>query len=266
MALPLRISQTAKQVWRTEEQAFVAGASWVPLGPAQAVVHPEIPEVWDASFVARVRKPTDPRSLVSAATRLLRSSGCGHVKILLDDPADFAHAGNAFRQAGLGERAYVTMNIRRLPRVPLPGGRIAIHAVRGRRERAALARVRDSVRRESSWYAPEVSDALDRWEDIQAEHLDLTWLVAFLDDEPAGAVGLLVTPDGASLQSLATVPRLRRRGVASALVHEVVRRGLERGAPWVSLLTDRDDTPRMLYRSLGFREVGEVREYLRALT
>lgn len=265
VALSLRTSRLARDVWNTEVQSFVAGARWIPVPGGRAIIHPQLPEVWDASFVAHVSDPPDVRALVDASTRVLRAAGCGHVKLLVDDAGQFPTTGSSLRRLGLGERAYVTMSTRRVPPPAPARGEVVVHAVTTRRERGAMARVRDAVRRESSWYAPEVSRALDAWEDLQAATLDLTWLCAFLDGEPAGAVGLLVAEGGASLQSLATVPRLRHRGVASALVREVVRRGLARGAPWVSLLTDRDDTPRHLYRALGFREVGEVREYLRAL-
>lgn len=265
MALPLNAVRLARQVWHTEEQAFVAGASWVPVSQGQAVLHPEIPEVWDASFVGRLPPEVDARRLVSDTRRLLLDAGCGHVKIVVEDPRGFATVGRELRRLGLGERAYVTMLIRRMPTTRAGRAPVVVRAVRTRQDRAWMAEVRGAVRREAPWFAPEVSGALDAWEDLQAATLDLTWLVAWLDGEPAGAAGLLMTEDGASLQSIATVPSLRRQGVASALVREVVRRAFARGAPWVSLLTDRDDHPRWLYRKLGFREVGEVREYLRAI-
>ncbi len=243
----------------------MAGAEWEALSDAEVITHPALPEVWDASFVSHVAPQADPVRLLSESEAALRRAGCGHVKIVVDDPVVAARIGPDLRGLGLGERVYVTMATHGLVRLSLRDPRIQIRPVADVASRAALAEVRDDVRREAPWYSPEVSHALDLWEDTQAAALDLTWLVAFYDDTPAGAVGLLLTADGASLQSLATRPALRRRGIASHLVDEVVRRGLGAGRRWVSLLTDRDDRPRHLYARLGFEVVGEVREYLRAL-
>jgi ribosomal protein S18 acetylase RimI-like enzyme len=265
VATPLHGARITRRVWLTEEAAFVAGARWTPVGEAQAIVHPELPEVWDASFIGRVPPDADPRRLLEVARHHLSKQGCGHVKILLDDAACFPTVGSSLGRLGMLRRAYATMLTRRLPPDPEPRGRFRIQRIRSAEDRAVMAEVRDAVRRQAPWYAPEVSRALDAWEDLQASTLDLVWLVGYLDEEPAGAVGLLLTDDGASLQSLATVPALRRRGVASALVHAVVSEGLARGAPFVSLLTDRDDMPRRLYRGLGFEDVGEVHEYLKAI-
>ncbi|RMG13346.1 MAG: GNAT family N-acetyltransferase [Deltaproteobacteria bacterium] len=266
MAVSMGSEGLAQRVWRTEEQAFVAGARWRPLSDAEVVVHPALPEVWDASFVSHVAADADAERLSREAQAALTRAGCGHVKIILSDPALFGRLGSALRRLGLGERAFVTMVCRRVPLLDRPDPRIEIRAVADAPTRAAMAEVRDDVRREAPWYAPEVSRALDLWEDLQARTLDLTWLVAYYDEVPVGAVGLLLTSEGASLQSLATRPAYRRRGVASHLVQEVVRRGLAEGRAWVSLLTDRDDRPRRLYARLGFDVVGEVREYLKAIS
>lgn len=265
MALSLRASRYTQQVWFTEEQAFVAGAPWTLVHGGRAIVHPELPEVWDASFVSHLRPPFDVRRFLDESSEVLRRAGCGHLKILVDQPAVNHEVGAELLRRGLSLRSYVTMSTRRLPPLRSPRPPVMVRAVRTAEDRRAMALLRDEVRKEAPWYAREVSDALDTWEDLQASTLDLTWLLAWYEGEPAGAVGLLFTPGGASLQSLATAPRLRDRGVGSTLVREVVSRALARGARWVSLLTDRDDRPRQMYRRLGFSEVGEVSEYLRSL-
>ncbi len=256
----------AREVWRSEESAFVAGATWAPVGGAYAIVHPQVPEVWDASFVGRVPPFADPRRLLAGARQHLANHGCGHVKILLDNPATFATVGLGLKRRGMFRRVYTTLVTQSIPpEQPTKLGRVRVEPVSSPVDRKIRSSIREAVRRQSAWYAHGVGDALDTWEDIQEATLDMTWLVAYLDDEPAGAAGLLMTDNGASLQSLSTVPTLRRRGVASALIREVVKRGLQRGAPFVCLLTDVNDSPHRLYKKLGFRDVARVHEYIQAI-
>ncbi len=243
----------------------MAGERWAPVGGAQAVVHSQVPDVWDASFVSRVPPSASPGLLLDEARRHFVRHGCAHVKILIDDPDAVTVVGSGLCRRGMLKRAYATLQTRKIPMEQPAQGRIRIEPVSSKGDRRLLARVRDQVRRQAPWYTKEVSEALDAWEDIQRTSLNLTWMIAFLDEVPAGAAGLLLTDDGASLQSIATAPRFRRRGVASALVRDVVRRGLEAGAPFVSLLTDAGDSPRRLYRKLGFRDVGEVHEFLQVV-
>lgn len=261
----MKDSSLARRAWRVEESAFVAGAPWRAIGGAGAIVHPEVPEVWDAAFIARVPIDADPKQLLNEGRRHMASQGCGHLKILIDDPHVFSTVGLSLGRRGLFRRIFSTLCTHSVPPKQASKGAVHVEPVRTPGDRAVLAQVRDAVRRQAPWYTKDVSRALDAWEDVQQAALDLTWLVAFLDEVPAGAAGLLMTEDGASLQSLATVPSLRRQGVASGLVREVVRRGLDGGAPFVSLLTDTYDSPRRLYKRLGFRDAGHVHEFLQAL-
>jgi ribosomal protein S18 acetylase RimI-like enzyme len=62
------------------------------------------------------------------------------------------------------------------------------------------------------------------------------------------------------VDSLATDPALRRRGVARALLAAAGQVARERGLPEVALETELDNSAaRALYRSAGFEEVGELR-------
>jgi ribosomal protein S18 acetylase RimI-like enzyme len=73
-------------------------------------------------------------------------------------------------------------------------------------------------------------------------------------DEGAG-VGLAVCESGwAGLYCVATRADARRRGIAGALVHALVRWAGERGARGVYLQVERDNAPgQALYARLGFR-------------
>jgi ribosomal protein S18 acetylase RimI-like enzyme len=59
------------------------------------------------------------------------------------------------------------------------------------------------------------------------------------------------------VDALATDPRLRRRGVASALLTEAERQARQRGLPAIALdTTAGNDAARALYARAGFEEVG----------
>ncbi len=243
----------------------MAGEKWHRLVGGKAITHPQVPEVWDASFLARVNPSADATRLLIQGRRHLATQGCRHVRILLDDPRTFGTVGADLSGLGMIRRVYATLCTNSVPTAKQGHGRIKFEPVASEHGRGIMAKLREEVRSQASWFASEVNEALDTWENIQEATLDLTWLIAYLDGVPASAAGLLLTPCGASLQSLATAPALRRRGVASALVREVVARGLEAGAPYVSLLTDSEDRPKGLYKKLGFQQVGEVHEYIQIL-
>ncbi len=254
------------RLWRVEHAAFVAGARPRPLPGASAYLHPQVPEVWDASFVSDLHPPLDLDRLLSKAAALFATAGCAHQKIWLHDPTLFPSIGAALVARGFSERRMVIMSASTEPRPPLhsPPEGLCFTLVRTRGERRLLARARHESRRDAPWYGVEVAAALDRWEDIQARTLDLQWIFASLGDRPAGAVGLLVTDEGASLQSLATAVDLRRRGIGEALIARVRWLARGRGHTTLSLLTDLDSRPHALYRRLGFVDRVEVRAYERA--
>lgn len=254
------------RLWRVEHAAFVAGARARPLPGASAYLHPQVPEVWDASFVSDLRPPLDLDRLLSKAAALFATAGCAHQKVWLHDRRLFPDIGAALVEQGFSERRMIIMSASTEPRPPLhrPPEGLRFTLVRTREERRVLARARHESRKDAPWYGAEVAAALDRWEDIQARALDLQWISASLKDQPAGAVGLLVTDEGASLQSLATAVELRRRGIGEALIAQVRWLARGRGHTTLSLLTDLGSKPHALYRRLGFVDRLEVRAYERA--
>ncbi|MDF1564169.1 MAG: GNAT family N-acetyltransferase [Deltaproteobacteria bacterium] len=257
----------ADALWRLERAAFVAGARPHALPGGELYLHPEVPEVWDASFVANLRFPLDVDRLLEAAAHGFSLAGCGHHKLWVRQADAFPTFGRRLVERGFSERRMVIMSAPTEalpPRRPPPAG-LRIEPVRDSADRRDLAFAREGCRRDAPWFGPEVCRALDRWEDVQARTLGLQWLVAYLEDEPVGAVGLLETEDGASLQSLATVSHLRRQGIGQALIAKVRWLARSRGHATLSLLTDLDSDPQALYHRLGFLDTLEVRSYQRAI-
>ncbi|WP_111768568.1 GNAT family N-acetyltransferase [Nakamurella deserti] len=82
------------------------------------------------------------------------------------------------------------------------------------------------------------------------------WFGAFVDGHLVAQLGLVRTGAGlARYQSVETDPAFRRRGLATGLLHDAGRHGLERlGARTLVIVADSDDVAVHLYRAIGFRD------------
>lgn len=68
------------------------------------------------------------------------------------------------------------------------------------------------------------------------------------------------------MEDLFTLPEYRHRGLATALMHRCVRDCRERGARSVIIACDPTDTPKQMYRAMGFGPVAIQTHYLKRLT
>lgn len=90
------------------------------------------------------------------------------------------------------------------------------------------------------------------------------WLtLAGVRGEPAGFALSRRVVDEAELMLLATLPALRRRGVAAALLRSVVADAIDQGARTLHLEVRDGNEAIKLYRTAGFAKVGERRHYYR---
>jgi ribosomal-protein-alanine N-acetyltransferase len=90
------------------------------------------------------------------------------------------------------------------------------------------------------------------------------WLtIATIDDVPAGFALSRRVIDEAELLLLATVPTVRRRGVAGALLRAVITDSASQGALTLHLEVRSGNEAIKLYRSAGFEKVGERHQYYR---
>ena len=93
------------------------------------------------------------------------------------------------------------------------------------------------------------------------------WLtIAMLDGVPAGFALSRIVIDEAELLLLATVPAMRRRGVAAALLRSVIADAISSGAVTLHLEVRDGNEAIKLYRGTGFVKVGERRNYYRGTT
>ncbi|MDQ2878102.1 MAG: GNAT family N-acetyltransferase [Pseudomonadota bacterium] len=87
--------------------------------------------------------------------------------------------------------------------------------------------------------------------------------LAAVDGRSAGFALARTIVDESELLLLATVPALRRRGVARALLRMVMADAADAGATRIHLEMRQGNDAIKLYRAAGFAKVGERRNYYR---
>ena len=116
----------------------------------------------------------------------------------------------------------------------------------------------------SEAFDPRFGEAWTRNQCLGILALPGVWLtIATLDGAPAGFALSRIVADEAELLLLATVPALRRRGVAAALLRAVMADAVTSGAITLHLEVRDGNEAIKLYRGTGFVKVGERRNYYR---
>ena len=91
----------------------------------------------------------------------------------------------------------------------------------------------------------------------------MRWFVSTIDGRRAGFAALFSLAGVGYIESVVTMPRYRRRGVATATVARAARESFEAGDSLVHLLAEKGGSPQRLYERLGFRVVAEVESFTR---
>ncbi len=87
--------------------------------------------------------------------------------------------------------------------------------------------------------------------------------VGYLQGAPAATISLWPRGLFGYIGDVATMPEFRNRGVARTLIFEISKRALGEGCEYGLLFTDPFDSPRAMYKTLGYEPVGEVRSFLK---
>ena len=92
----------------------------------------------------------------------------------------------------------------------------------------------------------------------------LQYFLAYAGGKPAAFFSSWPGTDGiGQVEDLFTLPEFRHRGLATALMHRCVRDCRERGARYVAIACDPADTPKQMYRAMGFVPIALAVHYLK---
>jgi len=97
----------------------------------------------------------------------------------------------------------------------------------------------------------------------RSKHVGMQPYVAYLDGTAAGTVSVWPRGIFAWIDNVATHPDFRMRGVGRTMLFEACKRAIEARCEWTLLISDLFDTPKEMYKTLGFEAIGEVRGFLR---
>ncbi len=95
----------------------------------------------------------------------------------------------------------------------------------------------------------------------------LQYFLAYVDGKAAAFFSSWPGADGiGQVEDLFTLPEFRHRGLATALMHRCVRDCRDRGARYVAIACDPTDTPKQMYRAMGFVPIALAAHYLKRLS
>ena len=225
------------------------------LGPA--LVTPELPRVWDASYF-RVERPDDDAERVAAETvEIAGAAGLAHCAVVLTDDEIADELGPGLESAGFEEMRYAVMGLREAP----PPPELAIAEV-------SFEDVAASRRRITLEFFPG-DEALADQLGVLDRRLEATiggrWFAVREGGEPAARAWLLGSDAVGQVEDVATAPDRRRTGLARAVVSAAARASLEAGNELTFVVVNDGHTTPELYRKTGFEPVGSMRRFVKRL-
>jgi ribosomal protein S18 acetylase RimI-like enzyme len=133
-------------------------------------------------------------------------------------------------------------------------------------DEVALRAPRRAQLADEPWATPDlVEQRLDAKLAIP-EPVEVRYFAVHAGGEPVSWTDLYLDGKTAQVEDVATLPEHRGRGFASAVVARAVEEAEHAGCDFVFLVTDADDWPQVLYRRLGFDDVGRYVKFFRAVT
>jgi ribosomal protein S18 acetylase RimI-like enzyme len=246
-------ASVADRISLAEDALAEAGADVLRLDEGVVIRQPAFPHVYDANLVRRVRlrESTLEAALDKLAAPLVEV-GARHLQLVLDGSDVPDAVAPLLRRRGFQRDRLLAMTLRGNGpmRKRTPG--ITLRAVPSEAPWDRFAYAMDRMNREEPWYAPSVSREIVGSLRLKAEHGALSLFVAERDNRVVGAIGLASHRGMSSLVSVGTLPDARGRGVGSTMVTDMIERARVQRADVIYLIARADDSPKDMYRKLGF--------------
>jgi ribosomal protein S18 acetylase RimI-like enzyme len=241
---------------RVDEEAATEVREW-SLGTA--LVTPELPRVWDASYF-RVERAgeADGGRAGAEAVDVSRAAGLAHCAIVVADDDTAARLRRGFGEAGFEEVRFVLMALRDVPPAPRP-------AV-GEASFAAVAPSRRRVTLELFPGDEALADQLGELDRRLEATVGGRWFAIRDGDEVVSRAWLLWRDGVGQVEDVATAAGHRGRGLARAVVAAAARASSEMGNELTFVIADDGETTPELYRKTGFEPIGFKRRFVKRLT
>lgn len=190
-----------------------------------------------------------------------RGTSVAHQSLLFEDPAEAYTVQDELVRQGFRPMAELAMAKVGLPAC-IVNPEVEIRAAE-EDPGAADFRVLKIATEAAVGYRQEVVDQLWGFWHERSRRVGMRPFVAYLNGAPAGTISLWARGAFAWIDDVATHPDFRLRGVARTMIFEACRRAASARCEWVLLTADWFDTPKEMYKTLGFEPVGEVRGFVR---
>jgi GNAT superfamily N-acetyltransferase len=214
-----------------------------------AVLSPDIPLVWDANYLLVERPGPSPERIAAHADEVIGGLGMKHRNVRTRDPALAEQLEAEFQ--GLGWEMDRTVNMA-LRREPDREGSIEVEEV----PRRTVEELRLALMEGHPWTTPEAAPQLLELDRRVAEICRDRSFAARDDGVVASACRLYQRDGIGQVEHVETLPGLRNRGYARAVVLAAAQTSRDDGDEITFITADATDWPQELYERLGFDAVG----------
>jgi GNAT superfamily N-acetyltransferase len=223
-----------------------------------ALVTPELPRVWDASYF-RVEEAGDGdgERVAEETLGIARDAGLAHVAVVVTDDDIAGRLRHGLEGAGFDEVRFVLMALRDVPPPPaLPTVEVSFDDVAPSRRQLTL-----------ELFAGD--DALADQLRMLDRRLEATiggrWFAIREGDQVLSRAWLLGSDGVAQVEDVATLPAHRGKGLARAVVSAAARASRAGGDELTFVIADAGETTPELYRKTGFEPIGFKRRFVKRL-
>ena len=260
-----REAEIAEAIFRAEDELLAVGCRVSTAPFAKVLRDGTLPLIYDVNGLRDVRGRPSLDELRRACDAPGSTLG-RHLRLVARDPATVRHLDALLLPMGFSRQVCVAMSLEGpTPAPPVPRDlELLLVDPEDDALLQAVAAGQDLVRREEAWYGTEVSRQMDELA-LRQMRLGGAEFVAAVTPKGAVVGSLLMRCAGGVgfIADVGTVPKERRRGIASALVAAAAAVCRDRGCEIVGLTARRDGNPRKIYGALGFVAVGESVDWLR---
>lgn len=247
----------------TFQRDWVKAAVDVTPRPWGAVIRNDrFSRVYMANMALAERLPSGgPSEILADMDDVFRDSSVRFRSILFEDAQAAFDGQEEFIASGFRPTAEVAMARLGLPSCFVNPDVDVREAAEGTR-REDFRQITRAIHDEAA-YGPEVHSQLWSLDEERKALVGEKDYVAYLGDEPAGTFSVWPRRPYAVVESVATHPRFRKLGVGRTMIFDACNRAISAGCEWILLVADLFDTPKMMYKTLGFEPIGELRGFFR---